>query len=148
EHYPSGTSGEGVAHRHELAAPAVHRAEVARERFGHRLGWLAVAAQAREVELVEQGGIERDELLALQAVDEVARRLAEVERLELARDGVQPPQRAAVVILVVALDQLGRQPEQGPRTAGDRFQRVAHTVFSFQSVRRTNAPPRRSSARS
>ena len=63
--------------RHELRAPAVDRAEVAGERLGHGArSALAVAAQAREVELVQQRGIERDQLLALQAVDDVARRLA------------------------------------------------------------------------
>jgi hypothetical protein len=54
---------------------------------------------------VEQGRIQRDQLFALQAVDHVPWGLLEVERFELLGDGVQLPQRPAVVILVVTLDQ-------------------------------------------
>ncbi len=62
-------------------------------------------AQAREVQFVQQRGIERDHFLALQAVDHVARRLREVEGLQLFRDGVEAPQRAAVDVLIVAFDE-------------------------------------------
>ena len=86
----------------------------------------AFAAQAREVQLVQQRGIERDQLLALQAVDDVARRLGEIERFELLGDGVQAPQRAAIVVLVMAFDELQRKAVQRPGTAVDLLQLIAH----------------------
>jgi hypothetical protein len=64
---------------------------------------------AGEIQLVEQGRVERDQLFTLQAVDHIARSLVEVERLELLRDRVQPAERPTVVILVVALDEPQRQ---------------------------------------
>src|SRR5262249_4137529 len=115
-------------HRAKLGAPPIERAKVAGERLGHALGRLAVASQAREVELVQQRRVERHELLALEAVEDVTGCGLEVERRELLGDGVQAPQRPAVVVLVVALDQLGRESVQGPRTAVDLFQLVAHGV--------------------
>jgi len=66
------------------------------------------ATQACEIKLVQQRGIERDQLLALEPIDYVAGRILEIERLQLFRDGVEAPQGTAVVVLVVALDQLDR----------------------------------------
>jgi hypothetical protein len=57
---------------------------------------------------VQQRGIERDEFLALQAIDDMTWRLFEIERVEVLGNRVQAPQCAAIVILVVALDQLQR----------------------------------------
>jgi hypothetical protein len=88
------------------ARQACVRAEVASERFGHRLRALALAAEAREIELVQQRRVERDQLLALQAVDHMAGRGRVVERFELLGDGVEAPHRPAVVVLVMALEQL------------------------------------------
>jgi len=53
EKHPARTAGEIAGERHELAAPAIDRSEVAHERARHRLrNSSAVAAEAREVELV------------------------------------------------------------------------------------------------
>src|SRR6185369_1140851 len=86
------------------------------------------AAHAREIEFVQQRRIERDQLLALQAVDDIYRRLGEIERLELLGDGVQAPQRAAIVVLVMAFDELERQPAQRPGTAIDLLQLIFHLL--------------------
>src|SRR5437667_10195857 len=59
------------------------------------------------------------------------RGLGEIERLELLGDGVQASQRPAVVVLVVALDQLERKPVERPRTAVDLLQMVAHVMPPF-----------------
>lgn len=73
EQHPPGAAAEGVAHRDELVLPAFHGTEVAREGVCHRSGRLAaITAQACKVELMEQGGIERDQLLPLEAVYHVA----------------------------------------------------------------------------
>src|SRR5499426_1925031 len=129
EKYPAGAAVERVAHRPELGAPALERAEIARQDLGHARGRLPVAAEAREVELVQQRRVERDQLLALETVEDMRRRLGEVERLELLRNGVEPPERAAVVVLVVALDQRHRKPAQRPGAALDLLQSIAHTIL-------------------
>src|SRR4029077_15237513 len=111
----------------ELAAPAVDRAEVARDRAGDRLRQRpAIAAQTGEIEFVQQGRVEGDELIALQAVDHVGRRRRRVERLELLRDGVEAIERAAVVDLIVTLDQARRHAVQGPGSAEQGGKVIAH----------------------
>ena len=110
--------------------------KVARERIRERCGRLAIAAQAREIELVQERGVERDEFLALQAVDHVAGRLGEVEGLELLRDGVQAPQRAAVVVFIVTLDESHRQSIQQPGTTENRRELVAHVIASMNKVKK------------
>src|SRR6266404_4148725 len=54
EKHPAGAAAKRVAHRPELGAPALERAEFARQDLGHARGRLPVAAEAREVELVQQ----------------------------------------------------------------------------------------------
>jgi hypothetical protein len=49
-------------------------------------------------------------------------RTLENERRQLLRDGVEPAERPAVVVLVVALDELERKPVQQPGTAVDLLQ--------------------------
>jgi hypothetical protein len=51
---------------------------------------------------VQQRGIEGGELVALQAADDVGGRVRPVEAFELLGDRVETPERAAVVVLVVA----------------------------------------------
>src|SRR5207237_3771568 len=94
----------------------------------------SIAAHAREIKFVQQGGIERDQLLALEAVDDMARRLREIERLELLGDGVQAPQRPAIVVLVMTLDELQREAAQRPWTAIDLLQLIAHDNASKHKV--------------
>src|SRR5437899_6917270 len=70
-----------------------------------------------------------------QAVDHITRRIVEVERLELLRDCVQPPESPAVVIFVVALDEPQRQTIEQPRTSVDRCQLVSHVHSSRWNVK-------------
>ena len=79
----------------------------------------------REAEFVEERGVERDELLALQALHHVGRRALEVHRLELRGGGVEPPQGAPVVVLA-ALDQAKREPVREPGPGEDGGQLVSH----------------------
>jgi hypothetical protein len=67
---PARAASERIAHGNELATPALERAEVARQRFGERPRRPRIgmafgdrgrrAAQACEIKLVQQRGIERD----------------------------------------------------------------------------------------
>src|SRR5262249_46049531 len=99
-------------------------------------------AQAREVELMEQGRIERDQLLALEANDHVTGRGREVDRSELLRDLVQPSERAAVVVLVVAFNQLLRQVRQEPGTAVYGCELVTHrSLHERHALKEKEAPP-------
>ncbi len=129
EQDPARATAKRVSHRPEFGAPAIERAEVARQDLAHGLRRLAIPAHAGEVKLVQQRGVERDQLLALQPVQDVPGRLLEIERLELLGDGVQAPQRPAVVVLVMALDQLHRKVGKRPGTALDRLQLVAHVCL-------------------
>src|SRR6185437_5951215 len=97
-----------------------------------------------EVELVQERGIERGELLALEGVDEVARGLLEIERFELLGDGVQAPHRPAVVVLVMALDEVDREVGERPGADADLLQRVAHK--SSKAERERHVAPGRSGA--
>src|SRR5262252_2641739 len=87
---------------------------------------------------MQQRRIERDQLLTLEAVDDIARRGRVVDRFELRGDGVQPAHGAAVVVLVVALDELQREAVQQPGTAVDRCKLIAHDT-PFASAKRSSA---------
>src|SRR5882672_3510390 len=77
------------------------------ERFTeHALRRAAAAAQRLEIDLVQQHGVGRDQLLALQPVQDEARRRARIEARQLASDSVETPNSTAVVVLVVT----GEQP--------------------------------------
>ena len=101
-----------LAHGDELGTPLGERSEVARDRLGQRAGRIAAAAFAQrfEIGLVQQHGVGRDQLLALQAVQAKARRARRIEVGEIAADRVQPADGAAVIVLVMAGDQSGGEP--------------------------------------
>jgi hypothetical protein len=126
EQHPTRATTQRVAHGTELGTPAIERAKIAREHFHHRLGRLAVAAHAREVQLVQDHGIHRNELLALQAIHQVTGRRGEIQRIELLGDRIEPAHGAAVVVLIVTLDQFERESVQCPGTAVNRFNRITH----------------------
>src|SRR5215470_8656215 len=56
----------------------------------------------------------------------MGRRVVEIERRELLGDGVQAPERPAVVVFVMALDELDREIGQRPGTAMNLLERVPH----------------------
>src|SRR5207249_5191096 len=66
--------------------------------------------------------------------------LGEVERIELLRDCVQPPESPAVVIFVVALDEPLRQTIEQPGTSADRCQLVSHVHSSRWEVKCVSSP--------
>src|SRR5262249_48074487 len=134
EQHPACAAAEGVAHCPELRAPAIERAEVAREDLRQVLRRLPVAAHAREIKLVQQRRVESSQFLTLEAIQNMSGRAREVGRVELLGDGVEAPQRAAVVVLVVALDQLHRQVREGPRPALDRFERITHVILQANAT--------------
>src|SRR5258706_4198830 len=101
----------------EFRAPALERAEVARQADAEsrRLaGWFefAVAAEAGEIEFVQSHRVGRDQLLALEAVQAVDGRVRPIDCRELGADRMQPLDGAAVVVLVMGLQQAFRKPAQ------------------------------------
>jgi hypothetical protein len=84
---------------------------------------------------VQQRGVERDELLALEAGEQIRGRLGEVEQSELFGDRVQAPERAAVVVFVVALDELQRKAVQQPGTTEDRCELITHVSASCNTLK-------------
>ncbi len=95
-----------LAHGDKLRPPPVNAPEVARERLPERLIRLSFGPQTIEVTLVEDHGVHRDELFALEPIDHEHRRLREVELGKLGGNGVETFHGAAVVVLVVADDEL------------------------------------------
>ena len=64
------------------------------------------AAEAVEIDLVQDHRIRGDQLLALEAVDDEVRRLGKIEIGELGADRIEPLHRADVVVLVMADEDL------------------------------------------
>ena len=143
EQDPAGAASQRVSHGDELAAPALDRPEITGKRRRKQFSRLpSVSAQACEVELVQEGRIERDQLLALERVDNVTWCAAEIERLELFGDRVQAIERAAVVVFIMALDETRRDAVQQPGPAKDWTKTIAHGGFSKTEMAGAYAPPR------
>ena len=121
QEHPAGAAAQRSSHGAELRLPAIGRPEVPGEDFDKIPGIAAIAAETGEIELVQDHGVERDQLLAPRPIQRKAWQLGEIGGLELRRDRVQASQRASIVVLVVALDQLGREALEQPRSAVQRF---------------------------
>src|SRR6185437_5106010 len=117
---------ERPAHGGELGAPTADAAEIAGEGRGQRRVGRAFLAQRREEQLVQDHRIGGDELLALEAVDGENRCRRKIERGELLRDGVQALHRAAVIVLVVADDELLRHSLDASRYVWQWLHFVGH----------------------
>src|SRR5262245_12536865 len=70
--------------------------------------------------------IERRRLVLLEAADDMRRRRCGIERRKLCGNFVQPGERAAVVILVMALDQLSLDAQQRPGPAEQGCDLIGH----------------------
>src|SRR6266487_4452229 len=124
--HPAGAPAQRLPHRRELGMPPFIRAEVTRQscsKHGARLAWLS---EAVEVELVEDHRIGGDEFLTFESIHDEHRRSREIELRQLHSNGVESLDRPAVVVLVMADDQLFRQPFDPCRIAGQRFHYVGH----------------------
>ena len=84
---------------------------------------------------VQDHRIHRNQLLALEAVDHEDSRARKIELGQLFRDCVEPLNRAAVIVLVMADDQPLRHSLDRGRVAGERLYFVGH-LFSSGSVER------------
>jgi hypothetical protein len=118
EDRPARTAGERLGHGGELGAPGGDAAEIALDRaseFGGRLakpgGWIiAMAAEGIEIDLVQDHRARGNQLFALEAVDLEGARARPVDGCEPRANGVEPPQRPAVVVDVMAHEQALGEP--------------------------------------
>jgi len=128
---PAGPSVKRIRQRHEFAAPAIDRAEIVRERIHHGFGYDApVSAEARKVHLVQHQRIQRRRLVLLQTADVMRPRRGRIERFELCGDRVQAREGAAIVVLVVVLDEFWREAEKRPGPAEQRCDLISHVDVS------------------
>ena len=113
EQHPTRTAALCLAHRHELITPVLDAAEAADQRESH--GWhhgRRFRRQPVEIQLVQQHRVGRDQLLALQAVEFEAGHASETCLPQCGTDRIEALHRTAVVVLVVASQQLlGKPPE-------------------------------------
>src|SRR5438046_1655977 len=89
----------------------------------------AGAGQAVEVDLVQQHRVDGDQFLALQPVQAEARQLGRIARGQVGVDGVQPSHRAAVVVDVMAADQIAGQALQSDWFEGDGSRVILHYLL-------------------
>src|SRR3954453_12376957 len=106
EQGPAGAAGLSLGTGRELGAPALHRTEVALDRLRELGRWFASGpAEPIKVDLVQDHRACRDQLLALQAVHLEHRSTRPIEAAEPLLYRVKSPQRAAVIVLVVAREE-------------------------------------------
>jgi hypothetical protein len=107
-------------------ATTLEGAEVARQRGAQRGAGLARLAQPVEEQLMQDHGVGRYELLALEPVDQEAGRGRGIEPGQLLLDEVEALHGAAVVVLVVAHDEPLRHAAHAARIARQRFRLKGH----------------------
>src|SRR2546421_9263390 len=126
EQDPAGAAGERLRGLDEFPPPPGHASEVLLEHRADRVRDLvALAAEVPEVQLVERDGAHRDQLFAFEGADPVPRH-TRLEPRELATKGVQGPDGAAVIVLVVADDHSLRDAIQRPRPDYNRSDVLVH----------------------
>src|SRR5262245_49468098 len=106
EQHPAGSTAHRFAHGDELGAPSLDTAEVTGQSVAQRPIGLSTLTEAIEIELVQDHGVRRDQLFALESIDDEHWRRGDVESRELSNDRVETLHRTAVVVLVVTHDQL------------------------------------------
>ena len=129
---PAGAPIERIRQRHEFAAPAIDRAEIARERIRHGFRHGApVSAKARKVQFVQCQRIQRRRLVLLEAADDMRRRRGGIECFQLFGNRVQAREGAAIVVLIVALDEPWRDAQKSPRPAEQGCDLISHVDVSM-----------------
>jgi hypothetical protein len=110
---PAGAARQSVRQRDELGAPAVDGTEIADDRARDHVGQRPpVATQACKIQFVQQRCVQRVGPLAVQASDEAGRCLCHIDVFEFGGESVEPVQRGAVIVLVMALDETRRDAVQ------------------------------------
>ena len=135
EDHPARSSGQRLCHRGKLGLPGHDPAEVTLQRLresGRRLHTpdrriIALSTEGIEIELVQHDGARSNQLFALEPVDLEGGRALPIQTRKPLSNGVQPPQRAAVVVDVMTDEQPLRKPihplrleEQRPNHQGFR----------------------------
>src|SRR5262249_26793010 len=132
QQHPSGAAAECFAHGHEFGSPTLEGSEIPRQRVLQVRARFASLAETIEKQFVQDHRVHRDELLALEAVDEKAGGPRVIELGELFLDQIEAFDRPAVIILVVADDQpFGHALDPG-RVARQRLELVNNQRSSYR----------------
>ena len=108
----------------KLAPPTLIGAEVARQCIAKAAVGLAFVAKTVKEKFVQDHRVHRDQLFALETIDDEGRRGGEIEFGKLLLDRVEALHRAAVVVLVVADDQTLRHSLDAGGVAAERLHAV------------------------
>src|SRR5207247_263595 len=133
QQHPSGAAAERLAHGHEFRPPALERSKIPSQCVPQIRTRFALIPEPVEEQLMQDRRVHRDELLALETVDEKAGGLRVIEFGELFLYQVETLDRPAVIIVVMADNQpLGHALDLG-RVARQRLELVGHERSSGQT---------------
>src|ERR1700741_5023797 len=102
---PAGPATERFSYRNEFGSPALIRTKIARDSVPQSCSWLALVAQPIEKQLVQNHGVHRDKLLALETIDEKAWCAVVIQFGKLFPNQVEALHCSAVIVLVMADNQ-------------------------------------------
>src|SRR5262249_59983970 len=105
QQYPSGAATQCFSHRNEFGTPALESTEITRDRIAQSGPRLALIAESVKEQLTQDHRIGRDQLFALESVNQETSGFVEFELRKLFIDEIQPFDGAAVIIVVMADDQ-------------------------------------------
>src|SRR5262249_51640631 len=88
QEYPSGAAAQCFSHSNEFGTPALERFEIARNRVAQSWSRLALIAESIKEQFMQDHRIHRDQLLALEAVDQKTSGFVEFELRKLVIDQI------------------------------------------------------------
>ena len=127
---PARTAGLRLGTAGELRSPGRNAAKIPLERSRQIAGCIPRSAETVEVDLMQDRRVRRDQFLALQAIDVEDWSRDPVEFIEAMFDCVQTANGTAVIILVVARQQLLGKTIEMRRLEGERHDPVQHRVLT------------------
>src|SRR6266436_908874 len=95
------TAAERLSHGYEFGTPALVRPEITRQCVAQPCARFALVPKSIEEKLVQDHRVHRDELLALETVEQKARGIRVIELGQLLVDQIEAFDCPAVVVLVV-----------------------------------------------
>jgi len=131
---PARTARLGLGAGGEGRAPDGDAAEVALQRSREFAFGIARAAEAVEIDLMQDHRVGGDQLLPLQPVDLEHRRRRPIKALKPSLDRVQAADGTAVVVLVMAGQQAFGEAVETGRLEGQRQDPVRHGILAWQHI--------------
>src|SRR5215472_3361509 len=138
QQYPSGAAAQCFSHSNEFGTPALESPEILRNRVAQ--GWprLALIAESVKEQLMQDHRIGRDQLFALQPVDQETSGFIEFELRKLFVDEIEPLNRAAVIVFIVADDEPLRHAFDAGWVTGQGLHLIGHCYLLGRSRNRSH----------